>query len=238
MRLLLPKLAGFMLVGGMAATCQTTTDHDVARHTVSSLAGAVPSGSPELLERSTRYRLRTGDSFDLDFSLSPEFNQTVVVQPDGYVTLKSAGSMYVEGKTQPQLADSVQAAYAKILHDPIIAIALKDFERPYFIAAGQVQKPGKYDLRSAITVTQAVAIAGGFNEKAKHSQVVLYHPTPTGEFAVKILDIKKLMANRALSEDIQLQPGDTLYVPQNKFSRLRPFLPSPSLGAFINPTAF
>ena len=115
-------------------------------------------------------------------TLSPEFNQTVAVQPDGYVTLKGAGTIFVEGQTVPELTETVKAAYAKILHDPVIAIALKDFEKPYFIAAGQVAKPGKYDLRSDLTVTEAVAIAGGFNDKAKHSQVVLFRPLPGGGY--------------------------------------------------------
>ena len=113
---------------------------------------------------------------DLDFEFSPEFNQTIAVQPDGFATLKGVGSIFVEGQTVPELTETVKAAYGKILHDPVIAIALKNFEMPYFIASGQVAKPGKYDLRSDLTVTEAVAIAGGFNDKAKHSQVVLFRP--------------------------------------------------------------
>ena len=92
------------------------------------------------------------------------------------------GSIFVEGQTVPELTETLKAAYAKILHDPVITIALKDFEMPYFIAAGQVTKPGKYDLRSDLTVTQAVAIAGGFNDKSKHSQVVLFRPAPGGGY--------------------------------------------------------
>lgn len=209
---------------GIAQTNPAPAEHVVAPS--SSPGGA----TPELQQRNERYRLRKGDSFDLDFALSPEFNQNVVVQPDGYVTLKSAGSFYVEGQTLPQLTDTVKMAYANILHDPVISIAPKEFERPYFIAAGQVQRPGKYDLRSSLTVSEGVAIAGGFNDKAKHSQVVLYHPLPTGGYEAKVLNVKKLMAKRDLSEDLILQPGDMLFVPQNRFSNIRPFLPSPSAG--------
>jgi polysaccharide export outer membrane protein len=171
-----------------------------------------------------------------EFALSPEFNQVLAVQPDGYVTLKGVGPVFVEGQTVPELTQTVKFAYARILRDPIISITLKDFERPYFIAAGQVQKPGKYELRSALTVTEAVAIAGGFNDRAKHSQVVLYHPLPTGGFDAKLLNIKKLLAKRNLSEDVQMQPGDMLYVPQSAYSKIRPFIPSPT--TFIDPAAF
>jgi polysaccharide biosynthesis/export protein len=193
---------------------------------------------PKIQQRNPRYRLRTSDSFDLDFALSPEFNQTVAVQPDGYVTLKAAGSIFVEGQTVPELTETLKAAYAKILHDPIITIALKDFEKPYFIAAGQVTKPGKYDLRSDLTVTQAVAIAGGFNDKSKHSQVVLFRPAPGGGYEAKLLNVKKLLASRDLSEDLQLQPGDMVYVPQNTLSKIKPFIPTASLGAYYNPAMY
>jgi polysaccharide export outer membrane protein len=191
-----------------------------------------------LHQRNPRYMVRKGDTFDLDFALSPEFNQTVAVQPDGYVTLKGVGSIFVEGQTVPELTETVRAAYTKTLHDPVIAIALKDFEKPYFIASGQVSKPGKYDLRSDLTVTEAVAIAGGFNGQAKHSQVVLFRPVPGGGYEAKLLNVKKLLASRNLSEDPHLQPGDMLYVPQSAFSRIRPFLPTSSMGAYLSPALF
>jgi len=199
----------------------------------SSVPAASANASPGFQERHPRYQLRKGDTFDLDFAFSPEFNQTLAVQPDGFVTLKGIGSIFVEGKTLPELTDSLKTVYAKILHDPVIEVSLKDFDKPYFVAAGQVEKPGKYDLRSALTVTEAVAIAGGFNEKAKHSQVVLFRPVAKGGFEAKLLNIKKLLAARNLSEDVQLQPGDVVYVPQNTFSKIRPFIPSSSIGAYV-----
>lgn len=204
----------------------------------SSVSAASVDAIPGLHERNPRYRLRRGDSFDLDLAFSPEFNQTVSVQPDGYVSLKGVGSIFVEGQTVPELTAALKTAYATILHDPVIAISLKDFEKPYFIASGQVQKPGKYDLRSDLTVTEAVAIAGGFNDKAKHSQVVLFRPVPGGGYEAKLLNIKKLLATRNLSEDVQLQPGDMLYVPQSAYSKIRPFLPTSSMGAYATPAVF
>jgi polysaccharide export outer membrane protein len=203
----------------------------------SSLAAAVSADTNTAFhERNPRYQIRRGDTFDMDLPFSPEFNQTLAVQPDGYVTLKGVGPVFVEGQTVPQLTETLKTAYAKILHDPVITVALRDFERPYFIAAGQVGRPGKYELRSALTVTQAVAIAGGFTDRSKNSEVVLYRPTADGGFDAKVLNIKKLLAARNLSEDLRLQPGDTVYVPQNKYSKIRPYIPTPNagVGAYYN----
>jgi len=119
------------------------------------------------------------------------------------------------------------------LHEPVITIELKDFEKPYFIAGGQFGKPGKYELRGDTTVTEAISIAGGFTEKAKHSDVVLYRRVPSGWVQAKRLNIKQMLASRNLSEDIHLEPGDFIYVPQNSLSKIRQFIPNPGIGATI-----
>jgi polysaccharide biosynthesis/export protein len=238
MKFPLIALAGLLAALAITATAQDTATSTTTGPGSSSIAAASTGTAPGFQERSPRYRLRKGDSFDLDFALSPEFNQIVAIEPDGYVTLKGVGSIFVEGQTVPELTESVKTAYAKILHDPVITVALKDFDKPYFIAAGQVAKPGKYDLRGPLTVTEAVAIAGGFNGQAKHSQVVLFRPTSNGMFQAKLLNVKKLLASRNLSEDIYLQPGDMLYVPQNALSKIRPFLPTANMGAYVSPAIY
>jgi len=224
-------LAGLVVAAALTAAAQGTLTATAANSP--SVVGSPAAATPGFQERNPRYHLRRGDSFDLDFAMTPEFNQVVAVQPDGYITLKALGSLFVEGQTVPQLTETLKTAYANILHDPVIAISLKDFEKPYFIASGQVAKPGKYDLRSDLTVTEAVAIAGGFDEKSKHSQVVLFRPVAGGGFEAKLINVKKLLASRDLSEDVQLQPGDMLYVPQNSLSKIRPFLPTSSVSAFV-----
>ena len=233
MKCSLIAFAGFAAVVAITASGQDIALPATTVVGSSSVAAAPTDAAPGLHKRYPRYQLRKGDTFDLDFTLSPEFNQTVAVQPDGFVSLKEVGSIFVEGQTVPELTEAIKAAYAKTLRDPVIVIALKDFEKPYFIASGQVEKPGKYDLRSDLTVTEAVAIAGGFTDKSKHSQVVLFRPVPGGGYEAKLLNVKKLLATRNLSEDVQLQPGDMLYVPQNALSKIRPFLPTSSMGAYL-----
>lgn len=199
---------------------------------------AVTSGQPALQQRAPRYELRRGDSFDIEFAFSPEFNQTVTVEPDGYITLKSAGMIQAEGLTVPKLTEAIQQKYTGILHDPIVTIDLKDFEKPYFIVAGQVGKPGKYDLRSDLTLTEGVAIAGGFTEASKHSQVVLYRPGPNGATEARLVDAKKMLRSHNLAEDIHLQSGDMIYVPQNRISKISRYLPTSSLGLYENPALY
>jgi len=191
--------------------------------------------APQLQHRNRRYQLHSADVLELNFPFTPEFNQTVTVQPDGYITLRGVDSIRVEGQTLPELNDSLRAVYGKILHDPVINVELKDFEKPFFIVGGEVGHPGKFDLRGETTATEAVAIAGGLRDSAKHSQVVLFHRVPDGWVQVKKLNMKKMLKDANLDEDAYLQPGDFLYIPKNTMSKIGRFIPTSSLGLYANP---
>src|SRR5437016_14599028 len=110
----------------------------------------------------------------MHFTLSPEFDQTATIQRDGFVALRNVEGIFAEGLTIDDFRDLVRVAYSAFLREPEVSIILKDFERPFFLPGEQVARPGTYDLRSPTTVSEAVAVAGGFNEQAKHSQVVLF----------------------------------------------------------------
>ncbi len=184
------------------------------------------------------YRLGKSDVIQVSFTFSPEFDQTVTVQPDGYVALKAVGSVFVAGATLEQAGNAIRDAYSVMLRDPQVTLALKDFEKPYFIATGEVGRPGKYELRSEITVTEAVALAGGFTHEAKHSQVVLFRRVSDQLAETRVINIKQALASRKLDEDLRLRPGDLIYVPQNQISKVRKFIPLPSLGMYYNPSNF
>jgi polysaccharide export outer membrane protein len=198
------------------------------------------SGSPSVpfQQRDQRYRLRKSDVIDVKFKFSPEFDQVITVQPDGFITLDGAGDIKVEDKTVPELKEAIRGAYQDILHEPVITVSLKDFDKPFFVAAGQVGHPGKYELRSDTTLVEALAIAGDITTAAKHSQVVLFRHVSRDVVEAKVFNVKQMLGTRNLQEDPHLMPGDMLFVPQNKISKLQRFLPTASMGAFLNPTQF
>jgi polysaccharide export outer membrane protein len=195
--------------------------------------------SPALTgERHPLYRISRSDVVELNFSFTPEFHQVLTVQPDGYLTLKELPPLHVAGMTVPQLQAALEEAYASILHDPEITVVLKDFERPYFTVSGEVSRPGKYELRGETTVTEALAIAGGLTNQAKHSQVVLFRRVSEQMAEAKLLNIKHMFQTRNLGEDIAIHSGDMLFVPQNGLSKIRRFLPTSTLSLYGNATRF
>ena len=192
---------------------------------------------PALHQRYPRYRSRSSDVIDQTFRFTPEFNQEVTVQPDGYIQARGLpNDVYVQGMTVSEMTAALQKSYSTILNQPEISVTLKDFDKPYFVAGGLVGKPGKYDLRGTTTATQAVAMAGGFADGAKNSQVVLFRRSNSDDWMeVKVLNLKEVLKGRKLNEDTVLQPGDMLYVPKSTWSKIEKFLPRSSLGAYFSP---
>ena len=182
------------------------------------------------LERYPRYLLRASDVLVITFPVTPEFDHTVTVQPDGYIGLRGVGDIYVQGRTIPDLIAALRAAYGKFLHEPTINVELKDFEKPYFIASGEFEHPGKYAMRGDTTVTEAVAIAGGYTDRAKHSEVLLFRRLPEGWLEAQRVDVKAMLARKNLSEDMHLRPGDMVFVPKNRISKIRQFIPNTGMS--------
>jgi polysaccharide export outer membrane protein len=193
---------------------------------------------PGFQERYPRYQLLPGDTMDLVFEFSPEFNQTVTIQPDGYISLRGVGDVHVASETIPQLISTLQSSYGNILNKPAISVLLKDFEKPYFIATGQVSRPGKYTLHGETTVTEGLAMAGGLTDKSKHSHVVLFRRVSSEWTEAKVMDVKKMLKAGDLSEDFVLHPGDMIYVPQNTISKIARFIPTSSVNTYVSPQSF
>ncbi len=213
---------------GSSAPTETTADNH--------LPGS--PRSPGFQQRYPRYQLLPGDTMDLVFEFSPEFNQTVTIQPDGYISLRGIGDVHVSSETLPELVTTLQNDYSKILNKPSISVLMKDFEKPYFIVNGQVGHPGKYTLHGEMTVTEALAQAGGLTEKSKHSQVVLFRRVSSQWTEAKLLNVKEMLNSRNLSEDFILRPGDMIYVPQNTYSKIERYLPTTSVNTYMAPGVF
>jgi len=219
---------------------QDRSDTSVSGHGATTQPGkAGGKGDPAFGgERHPLYRLTKSDTVDVNFTFSPEFNQTLTVQPDGFVALKGAGTVFVEGLTILEMQQAVAKAYHGFLHEPEVTVTLKEFDKPYFLASGEVARPGKYELRGDVTVNEAVAIAGGFTQQARHSQVVVFRRVSASMAESHVIDLKKMLDSRDLHEDLHLRAGDFIVVPQSRISKIRKYFPTNALSWYMNPLQF
>jgi protein involved in polysaccharide export with SLBB domain len=235
-----------LAIGAAAAEGQQSAQNAILASNVSAPAptaslstaqSSVPStddiaGRPELQHRDPRYRLCASDVLGLTFASTPEFDQAVNIQPDGFISLAAVGDVHVEGMTTAEASTAIKAAYSKILEQPALTIELKDYNKPYFMVNGQVYKPGKFELRGYTTASQAITMAGGFQDTAKHSQVLLFRRVNDAWYEVKLLDMKKILQGHDVNEDPEIRPGDLLFVPQNLISKIKKFIPNYGMGAY------
>jgi len=231
---LLLNLFGCIAYGQTPAANQIS--NQVAKSDLPSANSAGDSDRPQLAQRYPRYRINRSDVLNLSFPLSPEFNQTVTVQPDGYITLQGAGSICILGMTVPETGEAIKKAYAKVLHNPIIDVDLKDFQKAYFIVTGQITKPGQYDLRYDLTASEAIAVAGGFLPTAK-TQVYLYHRSVDGWVQARELKLKDFLHGKHIEEDVQIHPGDMIFVPEKTITKIRKYIPY-GVGVSSSPLSY
>ena len=180
---------------------------------------------PVLEERHPRYILQREDVLLLTFPLTPELNQTVTIQPDGYINLQNAPSVYARGLTAPELVLAIKKAYTGILNEPIVDVDIQDFQKPFFTVSGQVGKPGQYELRSDITVAEAIAIAGGMTMQTAKTQVFLFHRTSSNWVEVRKVNLREILSGKHVNEDATIQPGDMVYVPEKFIASFRKYVP-------------
>jgi len=194
---------------------------------------SVAPAAPAQTAAGQRYLLRASDVLGLTFRFTPDYNHDTSVQPDGFVQLKGLpDAVHVQGLTVQDAQREIIKAYSSVLKDPDITVTLKDFEKPYFVVGGSVKNPGKFDYRGHTTVMQAVAIAGGFDNSAKHSQILLMRKTSNDLVQVTMVDVRQVMKGKELNKDLEVRPGDTIFAPKSTFAKFAPFIPTSSLGMY------
>jgi polysaccharide export outer membrane protein len=194
-----------------------------------------PTYGDDNLHHRPRYTLRAGDVLQLEYRYTPEFNQTVTVLPDGYVNLNVVGDLKVSDLTLAQAHDAIiQKAQAR-LNDPELNLILKEFQPLYVVVSGEVGKPGKIELREKTTAMQAVFLAGGFSESAQTGQVLLFRKINSDTAEVRKLNLTKLHKTVDLERDIQLEPGDMLFVPRDKVQKISRYVKLLNIGTYVNP---
>jgi polysaccharide export outer membrane protein len=188
----------------------------------------------ELRQRNV-YTLHVGDVISLTYRLTPEFNETVTVQPDGCVNLQIVGNVKVSGLTLDQVHSKIVGLASNQLNHPELALTLKQFEQPYVVVAGEVDKPGKIDLHDDTTALQAVMLAGGFKDSARDTQVILFRHINSDTAEVHRLNLHDIKKQSQLERDTELEPGDMLLVTRNKMEHLSRFMKASNLGVYFNP---
>jgi polysaccharide export outer membrane protein len=226
--------AVLILVAGVTAGVAAPQAPEAGQAAAPDLQARAAVAGERFAEREQRYRIQPGDVLAFQFRFTPEFDQTLKVQPDGYVSLSGIDDLKVGGLNVGQVRDAVVRACSQQLRQPVVDVVLKEFSLPAYVVGGEVLSPGRFELKGDVMLSEAIQVAGGFNSNAHLEQVLLFRRSSEGWMESRQIDFKKLIKS-GLNEDIRLRPGDMIFIPRSKMGNVKRFMEAARVGLFFSP---
>jgi polysaccharide export outer membrane protein len=156
------------------------------------------------------YRLGPEDVIDVFVWKEPELSTTVVIRPDGRISLPLTNEIDASGKTAVQLQREITEKLREYVAQPVVSVMVKQVNSLKISVLGEVRRPDVYRIKNRVTVLDAIAMAGGFSDLAKRSKVVVLRNAPSGPQRIKV-NVKELVTDDSRAP-FYLQSQDTVYV--------------------------
>jgi polysaccharide export outer membrane protein len=169
----------------------------------------------DVLTEDNEYTISTHNLLDISVYDEKELSVTVRVAPDGAITYPFVGHIQVAGLTAKELEDKLTDILGRdYLVNPQVRVFIKEYSKVYVI--GPVKTPGAYELRSGLTAVGVIAMAGGLTDIARGNgtRVIRKRGGTTETIPVPVDDI---LERGDKSQDVVLQPDDTVSVPESAF---------------------
>jgi protein involved in polysaccharide export with SLBB domain len=158
--------------------------------------------------------LRPGDQIEIRLGGVPsedigQVSAAYTVDGQGYVNMPHIGKVKAAGVTQGELQNAIEAAYRnqQIYTNPTITINVANQAR-FVNVGGDVRSPQRVPYTADMTLQSAIMACGGFTEYANQKKVQLMQ-----DGKQTIHDFNEIRKNP--SKDVQLKPGDHIWVPQS-----------------------
>jgi polysaccharide export outer membrane protein len=193
------RLLGVLVMGLLAGACGAR-----APATATADARSDPRGQP--------YAIGPSDVVRITVWKNPELSTEAVVRPDGTVTMPVVGELRAAGRTAADLqADATTRARA-LVNDAVVTVAIVEVNSYRFTVAGNVEHPGLFTSRYYVTVSDAIALAGGPNRYASTSDVTVVRTGAQGTERIRV-DYDGILSGKHPEQDIVLRAGDAVRVP-------------------------
>jgi len=181
---------------------------------------AVPGGVPLTAE----HVLGPGDEFELRFPFYPDLNDRVTVGPDGRVSLQLVNTVAIGGLSVSEATRLLNERYARVIRDPQATVTIRAFAPQEIFVDGWVVNPGLVRGDVPLTVSRAIAQAGGAKSGAHTDAILVLRRTPDGAIQYYQVALGNYAGAGTSAEDPLLSTYDVVYVPQNIFGSIGDFL--------------
>jgi polysaccharide export outer membrane protein len=188
-------------------------DKDTVRpHQVSkAVSGAADKA---LLTVTPDYIIGPEDILEITVWKNADLSKQVQVRPDGRISLPLLGDISAVAKTPVQLTEEISTGLRAYMESPTISIMVKEVNSYQIYVLGEVNKPGKYPLKSKTTLLQGITVAGGFTAMAARNKIVIFRFSKDGEGLTKLkASYDDIVVRDGSSQNMELKPGDQIVVP-------------------------
>ncbi len=158
------------------------------------------------------YVIQPNDLLEIFVWKEPDLTREVLVRPDGRVSFPLVQDLQAAGITPPELKKAVESRLSQFLTTPEVTIIVKAIQSYKIYVLGKVQTPGGISVPKAVTVLQALALAGGFADYAKEQEMKIIRSIGT-ENQVFDFNYRDVINNRNTAQNITLRSGDVVVVP-------------------------
>ena len=158
------------------------------------------------------YIIGEQDVLGIDVWKERDISQTVVVRPDGKITIPLVDEVYVVGMTPLQLQTMLEEKLKPFLTVPQVTVIVKEISSRKVYLMGQVGRTGPFLINSTTTVLQLIAQAGGLRDFAKKKKIYIMRNV-NGKTEQYRFNYDEVIKGKNLQQNIVLRPGDTIVVP-------------------------
>ena len=159
----------------------------------------------------SEFKLGPDDVVEVFVYKEQELSTTVVVRPDGKISLPLIGELSVNGKSSVELQKEISQKLTQYIAQPTVNVIVKEVNSGKISVGGEVKTPGMYKIPARATVLDAVALAGGFTEYAKRSKVKLIRIQANGQQQQYEINVEDQLKGRK-GDLFFILPYDKIYV--------------------------
>jgi polysaccharide biosynthesis/export protein len=159
----------------------------------------------------SEFKLGPDDSIEVFVYKEAELSTTLVVRPDGKISLPLIGELNANGKSALDLQKEITQKLTQYISTPTVNVIVKEVNSAKISVLGEVKTPGMYKIKDRATVLDAVALAGGFTEYAKRDKVKLIRIEQNGQMHRIDLNVDDQIKGRK-GDLFYVLPNDKIYV--------------------------
>jgi polysaccharide export outer membrane protein len=178
-------------------------------------AGAGPAPSAAVVDprfdAAFSFEIGPEDILDISVWKNPELSRVVPVRPDGKVSLPLVNDIQAAGLTPATLRKQVTERLSEFIPAPEVSVMVREVHSRKVAVVGAVKTPGRFELKSPMTVLEVIALAQGFTDFAARDRIVVLRQSGTATTRMPF-NYRKI-ADGAEQENFLVKPGDIVVVP-------------------------